>query len=364
METIEISDVEQLEAYRDVWSSLLEDTPHASFFMSLDWLKAYWRHYGSGQRLRTLIIGDADKVVGIVPLAVIRETTYAGSVRTLTYPLHDWASFYGPIGLPPGKAFPFVIRHLQQSRRDWDLIDLRWQPSVQMQADVRKAFEYAAWPTTAHTWKTMSFVTFPGSWEAYLASRTSKFRNNLRRNHKRTQALGRVDYCSYRPAGLDRGDGEPRWDLFDDCMHLATMSWQGESTSGTTLSHNSVRSFFHDAHKAASRAGAVDMHLLHIDDRPVAFAYNYHWKGYVFGLRTGYDPAFSQAGVGATMYAHMLENCCSRGDRIVDFGSEYPKAKRHWITDLQPSYRLTHYPLLSLRAQILRLRHWLAPRRV
>ena len=34
----------------------------------------------------------------------------------------------------------------------------------------------------------------------------------------------------------------------------------------------------------------IDLNLLLIDERPVAFNYAYHFRGYVFGLRTGYDP--------------------------------------------------------------------------
>jgi CelD/BcsL family acetyltransferase involved in cellulose biosynthesis len=50
----EINDLDGLAEYRSAWSDLLDQTPGASFFQSLDWLEVYWRHFGAGQKLRVL----------------------------------------------------------------------------------------------------------------------------------------------------------------------------------------------------------------------------------------------------------------------------------------------------------------------
>src|SRR5262249_13868041 len=48
----EIDNLDQLAPLRDQWESLVQLTPTASFFQSLDWLEAYWRHFGANHRLR------------------------------------------------------------------------------------------------------------------------------------------------------------------------------------------------------------------------------------------------------------------------------------------------------------------------
>ena len=97
----EINDIFQLEGYRLLWNALLPQTRNATFFQSFDWLKVYWEHFGVGQRLRVLVVCSEGRPIGILPLVVRREKSRVGPIRVLTYPLHDWGTFYGPIGPNP-----------------------------------------------------------------------------------------------------------------------------------------------------------------------------------------------------------------------------------------------------------------------
>ena len=58
--------------------------------------------FGAGQTLRVIVVLDDDRAAGIVPLVVRSERSKLGAFRVLTFPLHDWGSFYGPIGPDPG----------------------------------------------------------------------------------------------------------------------------------------------------------------------------------------------------------------------------------------------------------------------
>ena len=126
----EINDIRDLAGYRLLWNSLLPQTGNATFFHSLDWLGVYWKHYGGNQKLRTLIVSAADRPIGIVPLVIRREQTRVGPVRTLTFPLHNWGTFYGPLGPNPTATLLAGLNHVRQTRRDWDLFDLRWVDKV------------------------------------------------------------------------------------------------------------------------------------------------------------------------------------------------------------------------------------------
>jgi hypothetical protein len=179
----------------------------------------------------------------------------------------------------------------------------------------------------------------------------------VRRCQRRTADLGNVVFERFRPPAS--ADNDPRWDLYDACVSLAAHSWQGESSDGTTLSHASVSPFLREIHALAARTGTVDLNLLRIDGRPVAFAYNYAWDGYVVGVRAGYDPQWAATGVGHVLSAAMLRDSFARGDRLFDLGPMYLEAKQPWMTRLGSIHRLTHYPLTRPRVQVLRVKHWL-----
>ena len=195
-----------------------------------------------------------------------------------------------------------------------------------------------------------------GGWDAYWGGLGSRWRNNVRRDQRRLGEEGRVSYEHYRPRGTAGGEDDPRWDLYAACEQIAGASWQSASKNGNTLSDDHVRGFLRDAHRAAAAAGALDLHLLRLDGRPAAFAYNYHLHGGVFGLRTGYDAEVSRAGAGTVLLARSLRQCSDLGDRLVDLGANYLECKRHWLTHRQPCQAVSHYPWTVLRVQALRLK--------
>ena len=164
----------------------------------------------------------------------------------------------------------------------------------------------------------------------------------------RLSERGEIRFERYRPAGLQHGDGDPRWDLFETCLDVARRSWQGESTTGTTLSHENVTPFLRDVHQVAAETGSLDLSLLYIDDQPVAYVYNYFFEGYVYGLRTGYDEGFRKESVGNLLYMRVIEDSFARGDWLYDLGPGSLPAKRYIRTRLCPLSRLTHFPLGSL----------------
>jgi CelD/BcsL family acetyltransferase involved in cellulose biosynthesis len=361
---LEISEIERLAPFLPAWRNLLLQTVGASFFQSPDWLEAYWRHFGEGQRLRVLVVLDEDRPTGIVPLVVRRESTSVGSVRTMTFPLHDWGSFYGPIGPDPAAALSVALAHLRDTPRDWDILELRWQgapgtdPRQTQRAMLASGFQ--AYPTV---WDETSLVELDGNWESYWAGRKGAWRRRFRHAELKLAAMGDVTHVRYRPLGQPYDDGAPRWDLYNTCERIAKQSWQGESTDGTTLSHESIRGFLRDVHEAAAAQGAVDLNLLLIDRQPVAFVYGYHYQGYIYGLRRGHDAECCREGAGNVLLACVLRDSFSRGDRVYDMGVGSPECKRHFQTRRAPIVRYSHFPPLALRMQALRLRRWWQGRR-
>lgn len=360
---VEINCIEELEDYRLAWNALLNQTHGASFFQSLDWLQAYWRHFEDEQTLRVLLVCSGSTPIGILPLTIVREKTKIGALRVLTYPLHDWGSFFGPIGPNPTATLLASMRHVRDTQRDWDMLDLRWIDRDEVDRG-RTATAITTVGFSCHDalWKETAVIDMTNSWEEYFASRTSKFRNNVRRSIKRVERLGRIRFDRYRPLGSSHGDDDPRWDLYDACVDLASRSWQGNSTTGTTISHPGVRDFLRDVHGAAARAGALDLAVITLNDRPIAFGYNYFMNGRVFGLRVGSAPEYAKLGLGTVLYENSFRDSFERGDDRFDLGTGSLKAKRTWCTSIRRSYRCTHYPLRSPRVQLLRMKHWMQRR--
>ncbi len=356
---LEIRAIEQLAEYRSVWSELLATTPAATFFQSLEWLEAYWRHFAATQRLRALIVFADGRPAGIVPLVVRTEATKVGRVRVLTYPLHDWGSFYGPIGPEPGRTLAAALAHVRQTPHDWDLLELRWQGAIGVDpAETRRAMGQAGFYASPTVWNRTAIVELSGSWDSYWSGREGAWLRRFRHAERKLAEQGAISYVRYRPAGALHNDGSPRWDLYDVCEEIARRSWQGAATNGTTLSHETVREFLRETHAAAAAAGAVDLNLLLLGGEPAAFIYGYASGGYVYGLRRGYDARRSREGAGNVLLAYTLRDSFARGDRLYDMGVGSLKSKRHFQTRLTAIMRYSHFAPRALRAQLLRVKRW------
>ncbi len=400
----EINRIDQLAQFRPEWQELLRQTAGVSFFQSLEWLEVYWRHFGQRQKLRVLVVFDDDRPVGILPLVVVRERSKVGPVWTLTFPLHEWGSFYGPIGPDPELILTAGLEHIRQTPRDWDILELRRQGAVGTDpSQDQRAMLAAGFQAYATLSNRAAIVDLDGTWDAYWSTRKGAWLRRFHYAERKLAEQGRVSYVRYRPIGWasissqseDKGGGadipvcretcttsgrqeclphqadrqeclphSPRWDLYDACEELARRSWQGAASDGTTLSHEVVRGFLREIHETAAAAGAVDLNLLLLDEVPVAFIYGYHYRGYVFGLRRGYDEDRSRVGAGNVLLAYTLRDSFARGDRIYDMGVGSYESKRHFQTRLVPILRYSHYPPAVLRTQVLRLKRWWQSRRL
>jgi len=361
---IEINDLEQLEQYRLAWNALLPQTSRASFFHTFDWLQTYWQHFGGEQHLRVLIVRSEGKPVGIVPLCVRTEQYQVGAVRVLTYPLNDWGTWYGPIGPNPAASLFMAMKHVQDTPRDWDMLDLRWVgPAVGQGDPTGRVLQATGWNAESSDYQQTSLVRLEGSdWETYRASLSKKWRHEMGRQQRGLVRDYEVSFERHRPAGASQDDSEPRWDLYKNCMEIAEHSWQGQSTTGNTLSHARVRDFLCDSHEMAAKLGMLDMVVLKLDGRPAAFQYNYHYHGQLFGLRMGFGKSFARQGVGKALLCWALEDSFARGDSVVDLGvGDYP-FKRRFRTEVETSRRYTYYPWQALRGQGVRLSRWVKSR--
>ncbi len=363
--TKEITDVSRLSGYRSAWRDLLRQTPGGTFFQSLEWLEAYWNHYGKGKHLRVLILEENRHPLGILPLVVQKERTRVGQFMVLTYPLDSWGSFYGPIGPQPERTLAVGLEHLRHSPRDWDYLELRGSGAPgSADSSVSDAFQAAGIRAYRSLWDQTPLVDLSHGWEAYLRTRKGLWLRRLRQAEAKLNRQAKVEYVRYRPAGKTAGNERPRRDFFGECQALAEQSWQASAADGTTLCHPSVRAFLQDVHAVAEAEGAVDINLLLLDGRPAAFIYGYHHRGYVFGLRRGFDAELSRSGVGTVLLWHTLRDSAKRGDSIYDMGPGSLESKRHFLTRMTPIFRHSYFPGKALRTQILRFRRWWDGRRL
>ncbi|MDZ4656020.1 MAG: GNAT family N-acetyltransferase [Bythopirellula sp.] len=358
---VEINDLNQLQTYESAWNALALQTPRASFFHTYNWFVTFWKHFGENRRMRVLIVRSDETVIGIVPLCVVEESHRLNKVRVLTYPLHDWGMWFGPLGPNPSATMFMAFQHIRSTRRDWDMIDLRWSSVDPHDHEVTgRAMSAVGWKPQRHLYQQTSLIRFAKTnWETYLNSLSKKWRHEIRRQTRNLEKLGELEFVRHRPLAAVAGDGNPRWDLFEECVDVSRRSWQASADNGNTICHTEVLPFLRDCHAEAAQLGMLDLAILRVGGKALAFQYNYHHQGEVFGLRMGYDRAARELGVGKVLLARFIEDSFERGDRVLDLGIGEFDFKVRFRTDVEKSYRYSYYPWNAWRSQSVRMSQWL-----
>ena len=353
--TIEYNQIEGIEAIRADWHQLLVAESRASFFHTPEWLEAYWKFFATDKELRILAIFNQKALIGIVPLEVHSVLTKLGSLKVMTT-LDDWGDFNGLIGEEKTAIIQAACQHLKNSPCQWDLFEPRWiEESSLQKEDIITTMKNAGLSPHVSEWSSAAMIDFTGAEQSYWDQWSTKERADQRRNEKRLARNGALKYLHYRP----NVQGDPRWDLFDQCKQIAEESWQGESTSGTTLSHNSVQGFMQHIHTVAAQLGCLDMNLLYQDDVPIAFSYGYHFRGYVDGLKTGYIKTKKTNGAGRVLLSHIIKDGFACSDHTFNMGSEHHTWKHLWQTESVTTIQYTCFSSSSLRSQLFKINHQL-----
>lgn len=344
---IEINDARELEDYRLSAGALLATTPDASYLHTVDWLQSYWKHYGKKQKLRVLVVRAAQQTIGIVPFVIRKHWSPLGSVRTLTLPQADQACWFGPLGGDRAATLTLALRHIDSTRRDWDMLDL---PGVDLDGADRgrtmRAIKGVGWRPTVKSCNEVSKIDFTSDCFAYVFGKDSDFSRELLKVEQQLQKQERLEFIRHRPAALRDGGGDPRWDLYNECRKLSTSKSERKSY------------YLRDAHETAARQGAVDLCVLKQAGRVVAFSYSYCREGRLIEIANG--ASSSVPGADYVLMRRMVESSFASDDVSLHLGQREDDFIHQWRTKAIRPYRLCYVPLGSVVGQMTQLPSYLA----
>jgi len=357
----EINDPAQLSELAIVWDRLHRRTKGATFFQTLEWLTITLRYFKREQKLRVLVISEGDEPVGIVPFTVRMEKFRLGNLRVLSFPLDDWGTFYGPIGKDPVGLMRDALEHIRQQPRDWDVIDFRYLcEQAKHFPELAQVINDQPLQFFERPRMEAPIVELADSWEEFTKSKSKNWRRGMKREQERARHHGKLRYVRYR-SDIETGKIDPRWDLFEQSRTVAQKSWQSQSPIEAAFCSSRVLPLLRDLHIEAALNGMLDMNLLYLDERPVAFLYNYVCRGNVYCLRSGYDASCPAKGLGTILLAEFLEDSHHRGDLQVNFGPGTQDYKLRFATEIQRAVTFTHYNPWGMHTQMLATRAMIDP---
>jgi CelD/BcsL family acetyltransferase involved in cellulose biosynthesis len=295
----------ELTELRDDWSRLAEAS--GNVFATWEWAATWWQHLG--QR-RDPVIGrvrsDSGDTVAIVPLARRR-----GPVRALRFAGAGVADQVSPLCAPADRdlAAGELRRLVSDTPHDVFMAerlagDENWPALLDAEPSGRESSPVVAIETD--------------DWEAFLAARSSNFRQQVRKFERRLERdNGLRFHQTTKPEELGR-------DL-DLVFRLHAARW-GEGT--TDFQRQPARAFHEQFAAVALERGWLRLWIAELDGRPAAAWYGFRFGGADWFYNQGRDPAFERSSVGFVLTAHALREAVRDGMREYKFllgGEDYKK---------------------------------------
>ena len=302
------------------------------------WQLAWWRRLApAAAELRVAVaLQDEADVVGIAPL--FAERTRSGYVQ---YRLLGSRSFsqIGPLARPGSEeAVAAVLSRLLAAARPrpravrlegvyhdprWsELLGRAWPGAL----PPRQRFDVA---------RPQPYVTVAGrSYDEWFGTRSSNFRQQMRRIARKIQARGGVTTMTRDPGAL-QGD-------IAEFVRLHLGRWEGRGGSGQV--DPTVERMLRDAAAELLADDRFRLWSLDIDGERVSSHLFIAAGGEVIYFNGGFDERYAELKPSMHVLLAALQDCFARGERGMDLGFGAQPYKLRLADDDRPSVSTTVYP--------------------
>lgn len=289
------------------WARLHAGQPDATPFMSAEWARAWWPHYGAGARPFVVTVREGGELIGIAPLVLRRR----GPLRVLE-PVGMNPGDYWDVLAAPGRradAAAGLARALREHAGDWDAWILRCLPPA---SPVPAALDDAGLPALVRPPILAPALELPDSFDAYLATLSSSHRQNLRKHLRRLDngevELREVSDVAELPALVDRWQAFRRrqWDSAGKDINPAHLEPR-------------FAAFMRDCAMLLIPQGRAVVWEFVREGEVIGTYMNFADDEAFYWYLGGFDPAHTRLGLGKIAIGHGIRTSIEAGRRLYDF---------------------------------------------
>jgi len=350
-------DISRFEAEWERLFAVPGNEPSTSF----EWTQALLRHrLLADNRFFLVGVTRGTEMVALLPL-VVRPTRLFGVRLRVLGPLSDLRNTHSDVlsSSLDQSVVSVLLAVLHELPVRWDVFRL---------SNVLEADPLLGYFTGAVRRRSLSslvrdahasyFLELPATYEQYLASRSSKFRNYLRRTERRIAAESDVHISELATVDdVERG--------YEMLLEVERASWK--HAHGTAISSApQATGFFRDLCRGAAARGRLHLQVLSIGGRPAAYNLGYLHDATYSYLKTSFVEGLKPLGVATFLRARLVQTLIGKGIGVMDFPALPHEWERQWTETVRWHKKLTLYretaPGLAL-SMAQRLRHGKAPPR-
>ena len=299
----------EIDRLEPAWRALAERRGNG--FLTPEWYRCWLRHYGSEVIPFVPALHDAEgRLVGVLPLAMQRS----GRPRACRIAGANLGDHFHPLSEPADESAvgAAIGEQLADRAESWSVLGLDRVEVRSGWVDALSDRVGGRVKTLARPASVLPYIDLAqhSDWDAYLGSRSSNLRSQLRKFPRR--AARQHSLMIRQTASPDQLEADMTT-FFR--LHDLRMAEHG----GSTLSTPRAQAFHRDFARAALERGWLRLWTLELDGQPAA-----SWYGWRVGDRyafynQGLDPEWARISPGTVLLAKVLETALEEGASEFDF---------------------------------------------
>ena len=288
------------------WNSIVESLPQPAFHQSFEWHRSALVHLSSDpSSVHFFVLCRGPEAVAIFPLQRVTRRLAGVPIRAWESPTDDHmplCDFVQRADVESDGPIRVLLRALRrESGLAWDVLSL---PRSVESGFAMNAVQRGRWPLCVARRAGPSMFFDCTSYEGCLERMDGHFRRNLKRQRKKLDQLGRVDFVVER-------DSAPLANAFEEFLRLEQSGWKGAAGRASAIALDArLRRFYESLRTGFCRTGQCFVCLLKIDGRPIASQFCILSGGTLNLLKIAYDETYAAEAPGSQLLDALLRYCC------------------------------------------------------
>lgn len=325
-----ISDYDTFVSMAGPWNETVDAAGHTHPYLRHEWVRAWWDAFGHGRTLNVMVMRDGRRIVAIAPLMIEDAKMYGIPVRRVQFLHNDHTPKADVIVADRAdESFNAMWAALMNARSKWDVLQFSQLPGDSpTHQQIERLADNEACPTALWQSDASPYLELKDNWDAYLKSRTSKFRQNLRNRLNRLSQLGDIQLEVLSDASDIR-------DARAEAIRIEDSGWKRDA--GTAIySDPSVNRFYTLIADRASSGGWMRLLFLTVNGKRIATTFASRYDNRLSFFKTGYDPEFAKYAPFKMLTYFAIKDGFSQGLSEVDFLGDAEPWKLEWTDTIRP----------------------------
>ncbi|MHA2231647.1 MAG: GNAT family N-acetyltransferase [Candidatus Hodarchaeales archaeon] len=337
LEITELDDFHRFEDLKDVWNDVLTNSGWNDVFSTYEWMSSWWKAFGERRQPRILLAKDKDKVLGIAPFMRTKYNfLHFGNLTKIEFigcPQSDYSNFL--LVDKETECLQLFFDNLKE-HNDWDCLELREIPQDNVLIDTlrKMASEESIDKFEESQISLCPHMSLPTSIDGIKSKLKGNMRRNLRRRLKRLNEKFRVEFKTQN----DFDSVEEAMNVF---FKLHQKRWQTKGAAGV-FARQELQNFHLDVAKLFNEKGWLSLHFLTTNDEAIATVYSFDYGQKKYEYLTGFNPDYSQFGIGNLLRMHLVEDCIRKGFKEYDLMRGNEPYKSEWPTQNRTNLEVRH----------------------